>query len=162
MAKVKNALIIGGGIGGLSTAIALRKAGIEVDLIEINRDWTVYHVGIVVQGNAIRAMVELGIAEQCLAAGYSYDGLEFRNIHGHLIADIHGMRLAGPQYPSDLGLTRPALHAVLSNAATAAGVNVRLGTTFSELQDSPDGGVRVRLSDGSEAANMTSSSALTA
>jgi 2-polyprenyl-6-methoxyphenol hydroxylase-like FAD-dependent oxidoreductase len=149
MAKVKNALVIGGGIGGLSAAIALRKAGIEVDLMEINRDWTVYHVGIVVQGNAIRAMVELGIAEQCLAAGYSYDGLEFRNIHGHLIADIHGMRLAGPQYPSDLGLTRPALHAVLSNAATAAGVNVRLGTTFTELQDSKEG-VRVRFSDGSQ------------
>lgn len=150
MAKVNNALVIGGGIGGLSTAIALRKAGIEVDLIEINREWTVYHVGIVVQGNAVRAMVALGIADQCVAAGFPYDGFEYRDIHGNLIADLHGIPLAGPQYPSDLGLTRPALHAVLSSAAATAGVKVRLGTTFTELHDSQHG-VRVRLSDGSEA-----------
>jgi 2-polyprenyl-6-methoxyphenol hydroxylase-like FAD-dependent oxidoreductase len=148
MATVKNALIVGGGIGGLSAAIALRKSGLEVDLVEAHREWNVYHVGIVVQGNAIRAMAALGIADQCVAAGFPYDGLEFRDLAGNLLADIHGMRLAGPQYPSDLGLTRPALHAILSGAAAAAGVNIRLGTTFTELRDGA-AGVDVKLTDGS-------------
>jgi 2-polyprenyl-6-methoxyphenol hydroxylase-like FAD-dependent oxidoreductase len=148
MARVKNALIIGGGIGGLSAAIALRKAGVEVDLVEVYRQWNVYHVGIVVQGNAIRAMVALGIADQCVAAGFAYDGLQFLDIHGNLLSHIHGIHLAGPNYPSDLGLARPALHEVLSKAAIAANADVRLGVTFTELQQSDDG-VFVRFTDGS-------------
>lgn len=147
MAGVKKALIVGGGIGGLSAALALRKAGIEVELVEINHAWTVYHVGIVVQGNAIRAMVALGIADRCIAAGFPYDGLEFRDLHDHLIADLHGIPLAGPNYPSDLGLTRPALHEVLSSAVIDAGAKVRLGVTFTELRSS-DRKVDVRFTDG--------------
>lgn len=148
MPVVKRALIVGGGIGGLSAALALRKAGIEVDLVEINREWTVYHVGIVVQGNAIRAMAELGIADRCVAAGFPYDGVEFRDLNDNLLADIHGIPLAGPHYPSDLGLTRPALHQVLSSAAVEAGTRVRLGVTFAELRES-DRNVEVRFTDGS-------------
>jgi 2-polyprenyl-6-methoxyphenol hydroxylase-like FAD-dependent oxidoreductase len=148
MARVKNALIIGGGIGGLSAGIALRKAGLKVDLVEVHREWNVYHVGIVVQGNAIRAMAALGVANQCVAAGFPYDGLEFRDLEGTLLADIHGIPLAGAGYPSDLGLTRPALHAILLSAARAAGVNIRLGATYTELRDSA-AGVMVRFTDDS-------------
>ncbi len=147
MATVNNALIIGGGIGGLSAAIALRNAGIDVELVEINKEWTVYHVGIVVQGNAIRAMVALGIGERCVAAGFPYDGLEFRDLHDNLLADFHGVPLAGPNYPTDLGLTRPALHEVLSSTAAQLGVKLRLGVTFSELH-STDRNVQVRFTDG--------------
>lgn len=147
MAKVKNALIVGGGIGGLSAALALRKSGIAVDLVEINQQWTVYHVGIVVQGNAIRAMVALGIADQCIEAGFQYNGLLFRDLDNNVLADIQGIKLAGPQYPSDLGLTRPALHEVLSRSALAAGVAVRLGVTFTELRQSDDK-VTVTSTDG--------------
>lgn len=144
---MKKVLVVGGGIGGLSTALALRKGGIGVDLAEINQQWTVYHVGIVVQGNALRAMAALGVAEKCVEVGFPYDGLEFRDLHENLIADIHGVRIAGPHLPTDLGLTRPALHKVLTDAVRAAGVNVRLGLTFREISDHGDG-VTVTFTDG--------------
>lgn len=145
---MKKVLIIGGGIGGLSAALALRKGGIAVDLVEINQEWTVYHVGIVVQGNALRAMAALGIAEKCVAAGFPYDGLEFRDLAGNLLADIHGVKVAGEHLPSDLGLTRPALHKVLTDAVREAGVSVRLGVTFREIRDRGDQ-VTVTFTDGS-------------
>jgi 2-polyprenyl-6-methoxyphenol hydroxylase-like FAD-dependent oxidoreductase len=147
MPAVEKVLIIGGGIGGLSTAIALRRTGIAVDVVEINESWSVYHVGIVVQGNAIRAMAALGIAEQCVAAGFSYDGVTFQDPHGRVLADIRGVRLAGPDLPSDLGLARPALHRVLTEAVRALGVRVRLGVTFSEIVPA-EATVRVALTDG--------------
>jgi len=147
MGRVRKALVVGGGIGGLSAAIALRRAGIDVDLVEIHTKWTVYHVGIVVQGNFIRAMVALGIADECVAAGFPYDGVEFRDLQGNLLADIHGIKLAGPNYPSDLGLTRPALHEVLSRNAIKVGTNVRLGVTFNEIRQFDDR-VEVSFTDG--------------
>src|SRR5215470_14755636 len=113
---VKKVLIVGGGIGGLSTAIALRRVGIDVDLVEIKIEWKVYHVGIIVQGNFIRAMAALGIADKAVAAGYPYFGVKFQTLQGQTVAEIPGIPMAGPNYPTDLGMGRPALHKILSEA----------------------------------------------
>ena len=144
---VKKVLIIGGGIGGLSTAIALRKASIDVDLVEIKTEWKVYHVGIIVQGNFIRAMAALGIADKAVAAGFPYFGVKFQTIQGHPVAEIPGIPMAGPNYPTDLGIGRPALHKILSEAALEAGTKVRLGVTFREIRQN-DHGVTVAFTDG--------------
>ena len=61
---VERVLVVGGGIGGLSTTIALRRRGVEVDLVELNPKWDVYGVGIIQPGNAIRALDQLGLGEQ--------------------------------------------------------------------------------------------------
>lgn len=68
----KKVLIVGAGIGGLSAAIALRKAEVEVevDIVEIIPETKVFHVGIVVQVNCICAMAQLGIADAAVAAGF--------------------------------------------------------------------------------------------
>ena len=121
MPAVRKVLIVGGGIGGLSAAIALAKAGIDTQVAEIEREWKIYQIGIVVQANFIRAMAALGIADQALAAGFPYDGLIFEDLHGNTIQKLRGARLAGPEYPSHLGMTRPALHQVLFAAATQSG-----------------------------------------
>ena len=144
---VKKVLIIGGGIGGLSTAIALRRAGITVDLIEIKSEWKVYHVGIIVQGNFIRAMAALGVADQAVAAGFAYFGVRFQTLHGQTVAEIPGIPMAGPNYPTDLGMGRPALHTILSEAALAAGTNVRLGVTFTDIQQN-ENSATVTFTDG--------------
>ena len=73
-----------------------------------------------------------------------------RDLHGHPVANIPGIPLAGPRYPSDLGLARPALHEALSSAANNAGANIRFGTTFTDLKET-EHGVTVRFTDGSSA-----------
>jgi 2-polyprenyl-6-methoxyphenol hydroxylase-like FAD-dependent oxidoreductase len=144
---IRKALVIGGGIGGLAAAIALRRAGIEVDLVELQAGFKVYHVGVIVQGNFIRAMEALGIVDEAVAAGYPLNGVIFQTLDGHVIADIPGVKLASPQYPSDLGMARPALHRVLSEAALKLGTSVRFGTTYSDIEQSHDK-VDVRFTDG--------------
>ena len=47
VSAVKRILVVGGGIGGLSAAIALRQAGFEVDVVEKSPAWDVYGVGII-------------------------------------------------------------------------------------------------------------------
>lgn len=145
---VRKVLIVGGGIGGLSAAIAIRNAGVEVDLVEINSSFKVYQVGIIVQANFIRAMAALGIADQAVSAGYPQNGLIFQDIHGHVHTDIPGTRLAGEQYPSDLGMARPALHKVLTDASRERGTFMRLGLTFETMEQTADG-VDVTFTDGS-------------
>ncbi len=151
MAAIRTALIIGGGIGGLSAGIALARNGIETSVAEIERDFKVYQVGIVVQANFIRAMAALGVADQAVAAGFPYDGLVFQDLHGHVLQRLGGARLAGPQYPSHLGITRPALHQVLIEGAKAAGARLRLGTTFRQLRPVGDR-IEVDFNDGTAAA----------
>lgn len=147
MATVNKVLVVGGGIGGLCTAIALRKQGIAVDLVEISKQLTAYHIGIVVQANFIRAAQALGIADRIVAAGYPYNGLTFQDIHGKVLHQLSGHHLAGENYSTHLGMARPALHAVLSAAALEAGTEVRTDSTFSRIEQH-DGGVSVHFTDG--------------
>ena len=46
MTECRRVLVVGGGIAGMSAAIALREAGIAVDLCERDPQWKVYGAGI--------------------------------------------------------------------------------------------------------------------
>ena len=55
--------INGGGIGGLAAAIALRKAGHEVEVYEQARDYARVGADINLTPNAVRALKSLGVFE---------------------------------------------------------------------------------------------------
>ena len=65
-------LVIGGGIGGLSAAIALRQRGFEVTVLERSADLhsSIHGVGIIQPGNALRALDAIGCADACVAVCY--------------------------------------------------------------------------------------------
>jgi 2-polyprenyl-6-methoxyphenol hydroxylase-like FAD-dependent oxidoreductase len=148
--SVERVLVVGGGIGGLSTAIALRRAGLEVDVVEINPRWDVYGVGIIQPPNAIRALAMLGLADACVAAGHGMDGSRSHDSEGHILVDIDFERPAGMAYPAMNGLARPELHRILSSATLEAGASVRTGVTFSSIEQDA-GGVDVSFTDGQNA-----------
>jgi 2-polyprenyl-6-methoxyphenol hydroxylase-like FAD-dependent oxidoreductase len=145
---VSKVLIIGGGIAGLSSAIVLTARGVDVEIVEQNPKWDVYGVGIIQPGNALRALDQLGLLDEVLAAGFAMDGDRFHLANGMMLADNEFPRVAGPAYPGLNGITRPKLHEILTGAVKRSGATVKLGVTVEELeQDSA--GVDVRLSDGS-------------
>ena len=55
-------IVIGGGIGGLSTALALHAAGIPVRVFESVPEMAAVGVGINIQPNAVRELTELEMA----------------------------------------------------------------------------------------------------
>ena len=148
---IEKVLVVGGGIGGLTAAIAFRNKGVAVDVVEINPAWSVYGVGIIQQANVVRAMAALGLLDEYLAASFGFDRVQLHDPDGRLLATIPSPRLAGPDYPANLGVARPALHAVLCARSLASGATVRLGVTVERLNDR-GAAVEAVLSDGTEAA----------
>lgn len=150
MKTVNKVLIVGGGIGGLCAAIALRRQGFEVDLVELKSEWTVYGVGIIQQSNVVREMHRLGLLDAYLDAAYAFEDVAIYDTRGEQLARIPGRRLAGPQYPANVGISRRALHKVLSETAIDLGTQVCLGCTVERFEQGGDG-VEVAFSDGRQA-----------
>ncbi len=136
MALMNKALVIGGGIAGMSVAIQLRKLGSQVDLVEIDKDWRVYGAGITLSGPTLRAFKEIGIIDALARHGALTDGLELYTAQGHKIADVPTPRIAGPEVPGLGGIMRPVLASILREATLAAGTAVRCGTTFASIEQS--------------------------
>lgn len=139
-------LIVGGGIGGLTSAIALATAGHEVEVIEKDPDWAVYGVGIIQQSNVVRAMDQLGLLDDYVEAGFGFDQVEVFLPDGTCAAVIPSPRLVDG-YPANIGIGRRALHHVLGSRARQAGATIRLGVTVARLDDGPDA-LDVAFSDG--------------
>src|SRR4051812_30611677 len=146
MGDIRKALVIGGGIGGLSASIALRRIGVEVDLVERNPRWDVYGVGIIQPPNAIRVLDALGLADDCVAAGHRILGGRNHLADGTVIGQ-DDYPPADPRFPPMNGLTRPALHEILKSALRAAGAEVRVGHVVTELVQRADTAT-ITFSDG--------------
>src|SRR5579875_430045 len=147
MSQCEQVLVVGGGIGGLSAAIALREDGVAVDVVERNPAWDVYGVGIIQPGNALRALDALGLAQEAVAVGHPIVGDETWTPDG-------GMRLGGDDWPPLVeglppgnGITRPRLHAILQQHTLDAGARVRTGVTVVGLEQT-DATIRAHTSDG--------------
>lgn len=134
MSSIKKVLIVGGGIGGLSTGIALRRAGIEAEIVELQKEFNVYGVGIIQLGNAIRALDAIGVAEETIKRGYPYGMVKMCAPNGFQFAETG----TPPMNRFNIihnGISRRILHDVLYEAAVANGVNFRMGITVSEIKN---------------------------
>ena len=141
--------IIGGGIGGLTSAIALRARGFAVTVFEKDPVAMVEGVGITQQSNVIRAMAALGVLDAYLDAGFGYDFVEVFAPNGVQVARIPSPRLV-PGRPANMGIGRPALSRVLRDHAEAAGAVVHAGVRPEALRDLGES-VQLDLSDGTSA-----------
>ena len=143
-------LVVGAGLSGMVLGAALKRAGIEVDLIELHASWQVLGVGISVQGPALRALKSIGLLERCISAGFGYSQVVNCDPDGGVQGVVELPRLNGPQYPSCVGMMRPLLHEVVAGALAQAGVAVRFGLIITALAEAGEG-VDVTFSDGSRA-----------
>jgi len=141
-------LVVGGGIGGLCAATALAQRGHAVTVAERSDGKSVEGVGISQQANVVRALAGLGLAQDYLGAGFAYEAVEIYAPDGTLVVRTPSRSLI-EGYPASMGIPRPALQRVLTQAAQDAGAEIRYRTTAETITDR-GADVSVRLSDGQE------------
>lgn len=146
---IRRVLVVGGGTAGSVATLAMRRHGVEVVLAERQTTWTTVGHGITLQGNALRALQEVGVADEVVAAGYPWAHVRFRSADGTLINEMPMPPLGGPELPAGMGSMRFHLQRVLSEAVDASGAEVRLGVNVDGVDDDGSAeGVKVSFSDG--------------
>ncbi|SDP37376.1 2-polyprenyl-6-methoxyphenol hydroxylase [Actinopolyspora xinjiangensis] len=139
MPAVRSVLVVGGGSAGTATAVLLAEQGVDVELVETNREITALGSGITLQGNALRVLRRLGVWEEVRRRGYPFASLGLRAPSGELLEEITDARTGGDDLPATVGMYRPDLARVLTDRAIEAGVNVRLGTSCTGIEQDDDG-----------------------
>lgn len=146
---INSALVVGGGVGGMTAAIALRRRGVDVTLIDADPQWRVYGAGISVTGVSLRAFDHLGILEEVRERGHVGAGLRGRTAGGEVMFESPVPENPEPVQLSG-GIMRPVLHEIMSSVVRHEGVTVRLGIRVSELAQD-ESGVDVTFDDASAA-----------
>src|SRR6188508_619251 len=77
--------IVGGGIGGLTAAIALRKAGWDVTVYERAPEFGEVGAGLVLLPNALAALDEIGVGDEVRANSHPYGLGGIRNLRGRTL-----------------------------------------------------------------------------
>jgi 5-methylphenazine-1-carboxylate 1-monooxygenase len=141
------ALIVGGGIGGLATALSLHAAGIECCVCESVPRIGALGVGINLQPNAVRELIELGLGAALAATAIETSTLAYYNKHGQLIWREKRGLAAGYRWPQ-YSVHRGELLMLLRAAAAAriGAENIRTGHHFTDFEERA-GGIIARFVD---------------
>lgn len=140
-------LIIGAGIAGLTTAIALRQRGIDVTVAEAVPEIRGVGAGISLAGNAMRVLKHLGIDADVRNKGHRISSMIIQNERGKKISVLDTSRLDRKYNLENVAIHRAALHDVLLNHARAVPVltNARAKAFYQDHS-----GIRVLFEDGRE------------
>lgn len=148
-ADIRSALVVGGGIGGLTVATALSRKGWNVEVVELKDNWDVAGWGLSVTGPALRALAELGLAQDCIDSGYGINTLTHRGLNGEVLHQETFPSLLGPGQPSQAGMARPELARILRTAAVASGATLHTSLTVTDVSETEDS-ITATLSDGTQ------------
>jgi 5-methylphenazine-1-carboxylate 1-monooxygenase len=119
-------LIAGGGIGGLTAALALHAAGFAPRVLEAAREIRPLGVGINLLPHAVREMTELGLGEALAATGVATRELRYVSAHGQEIWREDRGLAAGYRWPQ-YSIHRGELQMLLLAAVQARGIPVETG-----------------------------------
>jgi 2-polyprenyl-6-methoxyphenol hydroxylase-like FAD-dependent oxidoreductase len=141
----KKFAILGGGIAGLSTAIALKNIGIDAVVFEAAPEIKPVGAGLVLAANAMKALKELGIDREVMAVGKSIDGFTLYNLHGKAITKTDSIAM-GKKYGLDnVSIHRAELHDLLLSKLNPA--NIRINKKVKSFEQGA-AGVTIYFEDG--------------
>jgi 2-polyprenyl-6-methoxyphenol hydroxylase-like FAD-dependent oxidoreductase len=147
---VPDALIVGAGIGGLTATLAIRRAGLDVEVYERAPEIGEVGAGITVQPNAIAALRALddGLARAVIAGGHVPDRVRILDPRGQVLSELDSLAAFKEVGATGVALHRATLQRILYDAVGHGAVR-----TAAEAEGFEAGldAVTLRLRDGSSA-----------
>jgi salicylate hydroxylase len=136
----RQALIAGGGMGGLAAGIACARAGWQARLYEQAAQFREVGAGIQLGPNATRILIGWGLEPALLAVAGRPRHLHVRNGHSGLEVGrlALGAEIAARYGAPYLTIHRADLQSLLRDGAQAAGVQLRLGARISAIMPGTD------------------------
>lgn len=150
MSRTREVLIVGGGLGGLTTALALAQKGFPVRLIEQTDEIGAIGYGIQMGPNAVAMLDRLGVGEAVRRASSFPSALTMRDaLTGEQLARVPFDRAFDAIFASPyVAIHRVDLHNILFEAVKAFDcVKLELSTAVIDFEDAHDT-VRVSTKDG--------------
>jgi 2-polyprenyl-6-methoxyphenol hydroxylase-like FAD-dependent oxidoreductase len=150
MTPTRTAVVVGGGIAGPATAMALQKAGIEPHVYEAHPTGADGIGAFLTLGsNGVDALRVLGADKPVLAVGFPTPAITLRNAAGKRLGEsVISQDL--PDGTTSQTLKRADLYRALHDEAVERGIGITHGKRLVDAQETADG-VRARFADGTEA-----------
>ncbi len=146
--RTQKAIVIGGGIGGLSVAIALEQANFSVDVYERAPELKPVGAGISLWANAIKALDQLGVGENLRKLGMAELNGGFHIPSGKTLlatdGDVINKKFGAPT----IVVHRANLINILREPIQG---QIHLNKVFSGYQESDNGIITAQFTDGTTA-----------
>ncbi|MBN8677632.1 MAG: FAD-dependent monooxygenase [Chitinophagales bacterium] len=142
----KSIAVIGGGIAGLTTAIALRKAGHEVAVFEAAAEIKPLGAGLLLAANAMKGLGRIGIAEKVAPFGHQLSHFTVLSQSGRILSEMDSSVLSKKYGLNNFAIHRGALHQILLGELPF--VRVETGKRAISLEQGPQS-VSINFQDGS-------------
>ncbi|MBK8969032.1 MAG: FAD-dependent monooxygenase [Saprospiraceae bacterium] len=139
--------ILGAGIAGLSTAIALKKIGIQARVFEAAPAFKPLGAGLLLAANAVQAYRKIGISEKIIARGRALPLFEILDARGRLISQIDAASIQQKYGVHNFAIHRADLHEALLEQLVPG--QVQYGKRATGILPGPNGAQEVRFADGS-------------
>src|SRR5689334_17853655 len=144
------ALIVGAGIGGLASALALRRAGWDAHVVERSATARELGFGIALARNAVDALTEIGLADAVLPHTIPIRSAEVRDIDGRVFRNLTPVL---GSLPAEVRLPRIVLRQTLHRALLTAVGEPHVATGRQAVGCRSDGrGAAVQFADGTSMA----------
>jgi len=140
--------ILGGGIGGLSAAIALKQEGFDVDVYERHHQPTEIGAGIVCWPNAVFVLEQLGVLANVANISGSLNYMKRFSSKGEPIGSLDINKLNRLMQYSSYSILRKDLINILTQRALELDIHIHYQHTVASLSNSEKSKVSVTFTQG--------------